>query len=44
MMVLTKAFDPYQPFDLGSFLKVTGDQTNQNCNINQGHKSTVMTF
>jgi len=28
MMVLTKAFDPYQPFDLGPFLKVTGDQTN----------------
>jgi len=28
MMVLTKAFDPYQPVDLGPFLKDTGDQTN----------------
>jgi len=28
MMVLTKAFDPYQPFDLGPIFKVTGDQQN----------------
>jgi len=38
-------FLPYQPFDLGPFFKVTGDQTKvQNCNIKQGHKTTVMTF
>jgi len=42
IIIPTVTFVPYQPFDHGSFLKVTGDQKKfkilNRGNIKQGHK------